>query len=88
MFKTMTLEPVLDPRGPEGYIDGMRIAVITAGNPLAKAGFRSGDRLVSFDGVPLRDPAEIAYLFADLSGQFEVCAERVSGLHCRLVSGL
>lgn len=87
LFKTMTLEPVFDPDSDlEGYVDGMRIAELTRPSPLAKAGFRKGDRLVSFDGYPLRDPAEIASLFTQLEEQFEVCARRSADRLCRIIS--
>lgn len=86
LFKTMTLEPVYDIQGQAGYIDGMRIAAISDANPLAMAGFRAGDRLTSFNGLPLKDPAEIAYLFSSLGEEFEVCAQRGEDRRCRLVS--
>lgn len=87
LFKTMTLEPVFNPeRNVEGFVDGMRIAELTSINPLAKAGFQQGDRIVSFDGYPLQDPAEIAHLFTRLGEQFEVCARRSEDRLCRIIS--
>lgn len=87
LFKTMTLEPAYDPDSDlEGYVDGMRIAELTSLSPLAQAGFQKGDRLVSFGGYPLRDPAEIATLFTQLDEQFEVCARRSADRLCRIIS--
>lgn len=87
LFKTMTLEPAFDPENNvEGFVDGMRIAELASINPLARAGFQQGDRLVSFDGYPLQDPAEIAHLFTQLGEQFEVCARRSEDRLCRIVS--
>lgn len=87
LFKTMTLEPAFDPESNvEGFVDGMRIAELTSLNPLARAGFQQGDRLESFDGYPLQDPAEIAHLFTQLGEQFEVCARRSEERLCRIIS--
>lgn len=87
LFQTMTLEPHFDlDQATEGYVDGMRIAELSGANPLAKAGFRAGDRLTRWNGQPLVDPAQIAYAMLSLGEEFEVCAEREGGDYCRIVS--
>lgn len=87
MFKTLTLEPAYDvERGNAGFIDGMFIAELTSANPLAKAGFKAGDRLVSFDGMPLQDPSEVAHLFVELGEQFEICADRDGNQYCQIIT--
>ncbi len=87
LFQTMTLEPHFDlGQATEGYVNGMRIAELSGANPLAKAGFRRGDRLTRWNGQPLVDPAQIAYAMLSLGEEFEVCAEREGGDYCRIVS--
>ncbi|MGQ9424372.1 PDZ domain-containing protein [Gilvimarinus sp. F26214L] len=87
LFNSLTLEPHFDvEQGREGFVSGMRIAELSARNPLAEAGFQAGDRLVRFDGQPLEDPSQIAHLFASLGESFEVCAERETGEYCRIIN--
>nr|WP_246395242.1 PDZ domain-containing protein [Microbulbifer rhizosphaerae] len=63
----------------------MRIAELSDRNPLARAGFRPGDRLVRINGEPLLDPAQIAHLFTALGDRFEVCVDREALEDCRVV---
>ena len=87
MFRTLRLSPDYDvAEGEPGFVNGMFISELQQNNPLSKAGFKRGDKLVSFDGMPLQDPAEIAHLFVDLGSQFEVCADRVGERLCRIVT--
>lgn len=86
LFATMTLEPAFDPdQGREGYVNGLRIAALTGRNPLAKAGFRAGDRLTRLNGQPLEDPAQIVYIVTGLRERFEVCAVRNGSDYCRII---
>ncbi|MFW6093149.1 MAG: hypothetical protein ACODAC_04185 [Pseudomonadota bacterium] len=87
LFEAVTLEPVFDvQQATEGYVSGMRIAEMTSRNALARAGFRTGDRLTRIDGQPLVDPAQIAYTMVSLGEAFEVCAERDTAAYCRTVT--
>lgn len=87
LFESMTLEPAFDVEdGMEGYVNGLRIAELSGRNPLARAGFRTGDRLTRLDGQPLVDPAQIAYTMTSLGDSFEVCADRNGAAYCRIVS--
>lgn len=64
---------------------GLSIAWRNKRNPLAKAGFRIGDRLIRLNGQPLEDPAQIAYIVIGLRERFEVCAARDGADYCRVV---
>lgn len=87
LFSTLRLEPEYDLReGQQGYVDGMRVARMESGNPLAKAGFRVGDRLTRINGEALRDPAVIAHLMTRLGTTMEVCASRSGNLICRQIT--
>lgn len=87
LFGSLTLTPEFDlGRTVEGQVSGLRIAQLSGANPLAAAGFRSGDVLTRLDGQPLNDPAQIAYTIMDLDSEFEVCAKRRRGEYCRLVT--
>lgn len=87
LFQSMTLEPAFDlERGEPGQVDGMHIRHLRPNNPLAHAGFETGDRLVRINGESLRDPAQIATLFTRIEGAMEVCAERSGSDRCRTIA--
>lgn len=87
LFKTLTLDPVIDTQNTrKGSVNGMRIADLSKRNPLADAGFTTGDRLTRINGVALNDPAQIAHLFTRIENHMEVCAERSGKEYCEHVT--
>lgn len=87
LFRTLKLKPEYDLReGQQGYVNGMRVDRMASSNPLAKAGFRVGDRLTRINGEVLRDPAMIAHLVTRIDSSMEVCASRAGNRFCRQVT--
>ena len=80
LFRDITLEP----RYAEGgQIEGLVIEDMVAEHPLARLGFRRGDRIDRIQGVSLRDPRDIPSLLAHLGPHFELCADREGSPYCR-----
>jgi len=55
-----------EPLGLFPYLraDGVYLSHVTPGLPADQAGFRAGDRIVSMNGIPIRDASDITLLFA------------------------
>jgi serine protease Do len=45
--------------------DGATVADVTSGGPASKAGLRNGDRIVEFDGKPVKSTKQLTELIAD-----------------------
>lgn len=80
LFKGLMLEPLY---AEGGRIEGLVIEKLKPDHPLARAGFRAGDRIDRIQGTPLRDPADLPGLLASLGGPIEFCVVREDGSeHC------
>ena len=55
-----------EPLGLFPYLraDGVYLSHVTPGLPADQAGFRAGDRIVSMNGLPIRDASDFALLLA------------------------
>ncbi len=77
----------LEPRYAEGgAIEGLVIEEMGDDHPLARAGFRIGDRLSRIQGVELRDPSQLPSLIAHLGPNISFCVERDGGETCQDVA--
>jgi len=45
--------------------DGATVADVTNGGPASKAGLRNGDRIIEFDGKPVKSTKQLTELIAD-----------------------
>lgn len=68
--------PARSTGGLVGQSGGLEIRSVLPGSPAARAGVRSGDRLVSVNQEPLRDLADLEAAFADSGEQRYWIAER------------
>lgn len=82
--RDLFVEIDLEPRYAEGgRIEGLLIQSLASDHPLARLGFRPGDRIDRIQGVTLSDPAELPSLLARLGPHFSLCADRNGTELCR-----